>query len=65
MHMFHLLGANSIMNSTSFVVDKWALFTAVTLRKYMALASLTAGVKVYRESERLYKKTSQSPIAGQ
>jgi len=61
----YLPGVNSIINSTSFVVDNWALFTAVTLRKYVAFEYLTVGFKVFRVSVSSYWKTSHSPIAGQ
>ena len=56
---------NSIINSTSVVVDNLALFTAVTLRKYVAFASLTVRFKVFSASESSYWKTSHSPISGQ
>ena len=61
----NLPGVNSIINSIPFVVDNWALFTAVTLRKYLAFASLTDGFKVLRGSQSSYWKNSHSPISGQ
>ena len=60
-----LPGVKSIINTISFVVDNLALFTAVTLRKYVAFASFTVRFKVLSASESSYWKTSHSPISGQ